>query len=521
MTGGSNLRVGNAVAFAGTRYVTSDYFDAMNLTPAHGRLFELSDEDYVQPRAVIVLSSQVAERLFGLEVDHLGPHHSSRRQAVSVIGIVSTTSTRFGVDAWMPLPAIGIVQGSRPFDDADSSFATGVFGRLAAGVDATRAKAELDTIGRQFRQSIGKKSAGFTLTDTRVINADMSEIRQQVTVVGALFGGLMLVLLLACANVGNLILARGLTRRRETAIRMSLGATRWRMMRQFITESVMTTGTAGAIGLGIGYAVPIALLRAFPGRIGIDNARLTPDAVTFAATATLVAVATAVAGLTPALRLWRVDLAERASSRHGHDRGAGRLRTAFLAVQVALSMTLLVAAGLMTRAATKVLWYDPGFAIHEVQQLRFHIPGADRARSLAFMRSLDDGLRQGRSRRMRFLSSARSAERSATRWPRASPTGNQISREVVVRNVTSTYFTTLGIPIVAGRAPQAGSSSEVVLNQSAAQVLWPDGKPLGQRVRTPGLPPSGGDFIIVGVAADVPVRALSRIDLVMVRSVRA
>ena len=208
----------------------------------------------------------------------------------------------------MPLPSIGLIHPDEKamFDDPESSAGSGVIGRLAPGAKTDVAKAEIDGLSRQFRATLSKPAAGFTLHSTRPFDAEAATVARQIPVLGTSLAALLLVMLLACANVGNLLLARGMTRRRETAIRLSLGATWKRVARQFMTEALLlAVRSPGAIGLWIGWFVPVVLVRTFPQVGQIRTSLLAPDLAVFSVALILVLLATVIAGLAPALRLSR------------------------------------------------------------------------------------------------------------------------------------------------------------------------------------------------------------------------
>src|SRR5690606_7314814 len=169
ISGGSIVRLGESTASVQTSYVTHDYFSALRATPVEGRFFLPEEEDYVQPRAVAIVSTRLVERLVGD-----GPQVVGRSLAVddvvfTIVG-VSAPTVHFAVDVWMPMPSINLMHEGWDFDDARGSFSSDLLARLAPAATRAQATAELDALSRQFRESIGQASAGFLLHGTRPID---------------------------------------------------------------------------------------------------------------------------------------------------------------------------------------------------------------------------------------------------------------------------------------------------------------------------------------------------------------
>ena len=517
LQGGSTVRLDDVTAFVQTNYVTWNFFEALQGRALQGRLFEPGDEDYVQPQAVAVISDQLWRRTFQSAPAIVGRTLFVDGMPFTIIGVASTYRVA-SADLWMPLPSIDIVHppadDSSQFERVDIGFSSSVFGRLAPGATRGSARAELDGLSRQFRGAAGLAWGGFRLTSTRPLLQDPAAVRRAMPIVGLILGALLLVMLLACANVGNLLLARGLSRRDETTVRLSLGASRGRIVRQFVTEAAVLSTAAAVVGVWIGWMIPLAAVTLFPGTLRVDPTTFQPDLLTSATAAVLGLLALLVSGLPPALSLSRVPTSA-TGSRGVVARGVGRLRVTFLAVQIALSMVLLVSAGLLTRAIAYGLRSDPGFAIHDVDVVTFSLAGADADRRVNFMRTL--GLEAGRASALHVATGEFSAISSAWRQASLRTIGEQqpVSRVAVQRAVSAAYFTTLDIPLVEGRtfSPESGAR-EVVLNETAARALWPETAPIGRQleVRTGE---EREPFVVVGVAADVPVIQLGRIDPVV------
>ncbi len=280
-----------------------------------------------------------------------------------------------------------------------------------------------------------------------------------------MLAGVMLVLLLACANVGNLLLARAAARRREIVTRLSLGASRARVIRQLMTESLVLACAAGAAGIALAYRLPALVFRAAvnePLSFGVD-----PDSTVLAYTVALCLLACMVFGLAPALH----------GTRSGVMGTRLRLRNSFLAVQVAASVVLLVGAGLLVRGIQRARHQDPGFAIRDVASVSFDLPANayDAPRTRAFFAQLTrdlealPGLQPIGLTRTEPLSSSRSF--TNFRLPGEEETQ---SKPVQFQEVSAGYFDVLQIPIVAGRnlEPADGARNAIVINETMARRYW-------------------------------------------------
>jgi len=527
MPGGVRGVGGALVAYDGTTlgaeplYVSENYFTALGVTTQHGRTFLPGDEVDAASAAIAIISEHLWRELFDRSDAAVGSTLTVDDHPFTIVGIAQPgfhgVNTR--VDVWMPLPAVGLgtfgASGKWPERLADPTFTPlHVVGRLSTDATHRSAEGELAAIGNGWRQSASLPPQGFWIRDTHPLSSpEESETSSgPLAVVGLVFLSLGLVMLLACANVGNLILTRGMARTRETAIRLSLGASRLRIARQFLTEALLLSALAAAVGLWIGWMAAVALLP-YSGLRMVEG-RMAPDLVAFGFAAGLAVLATAISGLAPALRLARTDLAQRAGDRHAGDPGTSRLRTTLLAVQIAVSMVLVTSAGLMTRGITYGLSYEPGFAIHDVQAMTFTIRDADADRRRVFFDTLDAALLEsGVAHAMTEWRPLQGVHRNETLGRPEVDTG--IKREMIVRSVSSSYFEALAIPLVSGRAPRRDSqATEVVISETAARMLWGTESPLGRRVSRTS-EGAAREHVVVGVAADVPTVTLNRIDPVV------
>jgi len=527
---GKSMGAGGAISYRDTKldavqwnYVSANYLDLLRVRMQAGRNFLPEEEDYASPRPVAIISDRLWREYFGGSPSIVGDALFVEGRPFTVVGV--TEPRFFDVDqlrrdVWMPLPS----QALRPIVKQDAILKMladphqtmgQVAGRLAPGRSSAEAVAELDVLGRQFRRSVGMDAPTYRLSSTRPASLQRDKLTRQLPVMLLMIGALLLVMLLASANVGNLLLARGLSRQREIAIRLSIGAGRWRIVRQLLTEALLLSIIAGTAGLAIGaMGLRIFVVGARPNPLLANPDLYMPD-IGVSAFALAMALLTCIAAaVLPALRSTRIRLAGRAGDAAAGRAGAGRLRTMLLAAQLAVSMVLLLGAGLLTRALGHAMTADPGFAIHDVQAISVRLPdGASSARIAAFYQNLRQSLETGEypmaalSEFSVLSGSGRFATLRRADAPLESGAG------LLVRDVSARYFSVLGIPLLAGRtfAPFIdGGVHEVVVNESAARLFWPEGSPLGRRLYT-GHDDTLRSYTVTGVVKDVPVQSLSEI----------
>ena len=323
-----------------------------------------------------------------------------------------------------------------------------------------------------------------------------------------------LVLLLACANVGNLLLARATSRRREIAVRLALGASRQRVVRQLLTEGFLLAAAGGVIGVFISFELPSRLMTRINGPL---SWHFEPDtAVLLAALGVVVATCLA-CGLAPALHATREDVSSVLKSA---DDGAARsrsrwsLRGSLLAIQIAISLLLLVNAGVLVRGIQHGRDHDPGFSARGVTLLSFELPASyDPARTWAFSRQLMDDSRSMDGARIAFASDAPLDQGRMTRYRLPSdPAAREYDAWVV--GMSRGFLDVLGMPIVAGRDIEPSDGEDAVLvNQAMARSLWPGESALGKVIM------DNGERRVVGVVRDASVYRLDRVEDLLFRPI--
>jgi putative ABC transport system permease protein len=501
--------------------VSASVLPLLGVRPQLGRTFVAGEDAFAEGR-VVVLGDALWKRRFAADPDVVGRAVTLDGASFTVVGVMPA-GFQFPVqnetiDLWTtvavdadPARYDGTIPTSRGYTRYDGAVA-----RLRPGVALATARAELAAIGGALRAQYRPTKSDWRLRATPALERLVGATRPAM---GALFAAVGLVLLIACANVASLLLARATARRGELAVRSALGASRPRLVRQMLTESVLLALVGGACGLGLawgGVSVLAALVPADVPRIAGITVDWRVAAFTLA-----VSVAAGVAfGLVPALSASRVDLASavKQAGRGGDASATGRWRYLLVVAEVALAFVLLVGAGLLVDGYARLLRVDPGFATERLFAARVALPESDypqrSARVVAFYGALVE--------RVRALPGV-----TAVSVVQAVPLGgndNSTSVEVVgsprapgertatgLRFVGLDYFRTMAIPRTRGRdfaATDDGTAPAVaIVNEAFVRRYLPEGDPLGRRI---ALGFGGeGPKEVVGVVRDVRHAALA------------
>ncbi|MFI5227948.1 MAG: ABC transporter permease [Gemmatimonadales bacterium] len=485
---------------------TANLFEVLGARPLVGRTFVPADSEATAP-LVVVLSEALWRRSFGGDPHAVGSSILMSNVEYRVIGVMPA-GFDFPVqtvhnDFWTVIDWANI--GGRA---SRRNHSLTLVARLAARADSASAARELAGIARTLAQDFPAAQTGRGFALTSVADNVVAKVRPALLV---LLGAVALVLLIACANVANLLLARAAGRRRELAIRTALGAARGRLVRQLLTESAMLAAIGGILGLAIARLSLAALVRLAADTLPrAESIRL--DA-TVAAFAVAVSIATGLLfGLAPAVRTTRTNLRDDLSDAAGRSSaGAARHRTLdlLIAAEIALSLILLVGAGLVVRSFVALLDTDAGFRAERVLSFHTTPPAgqfADSTRYAQFYGQLLARVRQLPDVRMAAFTSLLPIEDGPTdRYfgvvGRAVDSTNLPDAEM--RVVSSAYFRTLGIPVLVGREfddrDDALAAPVVIINDRMAAQFFPGQNPIGQRIN--GL--DSRQFTIVGVVKAV------------------
>jgi predicted permease len=510
--GGQSLRLTGQV-------ITGNYFDVLGVAAGAGRTLGPGDDTSAADGAVTVLSDTTARRLFSTARDAVGETIELNGQRVTVVGVAPL---RFaGVDAlrpvdlWVPLSMANQVMTGLSSPLARGNWWLAGIGRLAEGVDRRQAQAVLSGVAAAIAQAHPEshKNVGVALYEFRGTNP---EDRGEFGALAFLPAVPLAVLLIACANVASLLMARGVGRQREMAIRTALGAGRWQIFRQLLTESLLLAFLGGVGSLLLSLWSPELLLRfANADRMSAD---FTPDGrvILFAvAISSLTAIAF---GLLPAVRISKVAPGRSLRGGPGASSGAttpgtARVQRWLVAGQLALSLVLLVATGTFVRSVAAAGRTSPGFGIEGrvTVSLDLKMQRYTAARALAFERELLTRIRSLPGVReatvAQYIPAGGRVELTSYYLPGRPVDPDARPPFTAINTIGTGFFETLQLPLRRGRAltdaDEQTPARVVVVNEALAGRLVPDGDAIGTRVilGSPTSPPAE----IVGIAADALV----------------
>ncbi len=484
--------------------VSPEFFDVLGRQPALGRVFTAQE---MQPGSnrVAILGHGLWQRRFAGGRDVLGKTVKLNEELYTVIGVMPA-DFQFPARAeiWTPL-----AMNLQNWQQRGGHYLAGI-GRLKEGTTLAAAQADLNGIAARAEQQFPDSNSGWDTTLASLQEAAVGRIRPAMTTLTAAVG---FVLLIACVNLANLLLSRSSARRREIAVRASLGAGRWRLIRQLLTESVLLSAAGALVGLGLAVAATRMLSKLSPAILP-RAAEIAVDLRVLAFTAAIAVLTGLLFGIAPALHMARTDLI--AALREGARGNAigfrrNRLRSVLVMGEVALALVLLSGAGLLMRSFYRLQSIDPGYDPHGVLTFRTNLPGAkyktDEQQTAFYRRALE---------KLRALPGVQLAG-AAQIFPLAGddyilsfeqigkppvPAGNQPSAAYYAS--TPGYFATLRIPIRTGRDfnehDDAAAPPVAIISESMARRFYANENPLGQRIRVGnGSKPAE----IVGVAGDV------------------
>ncbi len=374
--------------------VSGNYFAVLGTSPAQGRFFSPDDDRPSNPVYVVVLSAGLWQRAFGGRADVVGKTIRVDNHPFEVIGVAPAgfqgLTRGDQLDLFLPLSVqpVAMPEFGSFFNQREAVWLQ-LFGRLRPGASLAQARTDLAAFGQRMVASFPKNREGWGVSAAMTSGFDPFTQANIVRFLRLLQGAVILVLAIACANVANLLLVRSAARRRELAIRASLGAGRNRILRQLLTESIVLSALGGIGGLLLAYWGS-DLLRALPAFSFSGEIDLTPDTRVLLFTLAISLAAAVLFGLVPAMHAVRSDLAGelRQGAEIGRPRGT-RLRNALVITQVAVSLVLLVAAGLFVRTLQNAYAIDPGFATNVlVARLDVGLQGYDEARGRRFYTQL-------------------------------------------------------------------------------------------------------------------------------------
>ena len=471
-------------------YVSASFFDVLRVWPERGRNFT-TDEDSIGGTPVAILSHALWERRFGADENILGKQIVISGTSATVVGIMPASFQVLdpASELWLPL--------------AQNQFATSarqvrllsVVARIGDGLKPAVVDTELKGIASVWATQYPESNSG--------VGMRMVPLHQQVTgkvrpALLLLLGAVALVLMIACANIINLMLVRSASRQKEIAVRAALGAGRMRLLRQLVTESVTLAMLGGVAGILLGSWGVQALLALNPipipryNQIGVD---LTVLGVTLGASV----VTGILFGLAPAWQTLKVDLhsALKEGGRTGiSDFRQRRLSSLLVIAETAMALVLLIGAGLLLKSFTHLLNVKPGFVTENVLTMQVGLPNASYQqpqKRVAFLQQLETNLASapevssvGFVTRLPLMSALNNVTTFLTIEGRPVPAGER--PEIDFRRASTGYFQTMGIPLLAGRLVTeqdvTNNTGSVLINEAMAKRFWPGEDPVGKRIST-------------------------------------
>ena len=506
---------GDPDKFAGIR-TTANLFAVLGMQPLIGRTLVPSDERQ-DASPVVVISERLWRSRFGADPGLIGRTISLNGLAHTVVGVVPPDFQFPTKDAMLWVPA-----HFTPQELANrSAYNFYVVARLKPGTALGQARAEMSTIAHRLAREYPQSNGGVNVAVTPLHEHLTHDARAAISI---LLGGVGLVLLIACANLTNLLLARGAGRRKELAVRKALGASRGRVIRQLLTESAVLASLGTVLGVGLSTVTFTYLARLVPSVLPQGTSPALDVRVLLFASGVAVLMVLGV-GTGPAFAAGRVGLdaaLKTGTTRGTTASGSRRVRHALVVAEMTLTVVLLVAAGLLLRSYARVLAVEPGFQPHNLLIAETVLPPS-KYRTLESRSAFYDRVLE----RVRALPAVSSA--GYVNYPplvfkggrayisiegKPTPRREDFIRYIVSDRVVSAgYFSALGVPLIRGRhfdeRDGPGAPGAVIINQKLAGMHWPGEDPVGHRIRL-GAIDSNPWLTIVGVVGDMRQFGLDR-----------
>ena len=494
---------------------TAGFFDVFATAPLHGRVYR-ADEDQPGREQVVVLSHRLWTRRFYRDPSIVGKSIRLSGRPYEVIGVMPARFdfTAQSEELWVPIAFTAERRATH-----DEHYLQ-VYGRLKPEVTAAQALAELSRNAADLRVKFPRDNAEFGMTLTSLMEELVGDYRGRLFI---MLGAVGFVLLIACGNIANLLLARGAARSAELAMRAALGAGRGRIVRQLMTESAVLAAVAGSAGLVLAWwGIQALVAAAPPGVPRLEQTAVNPIVLGF--TFGVAVLSSALFGIAPALRAARTDV-QTVLKEGGRGAAAGgvrdRLRTGLIVAELALTLMLLVGAGLLIRSAIALDRTSPGFNAGSLLSGRLSLPAAEYAESEKVLHTFD---RIAETARGVAGVTAAALTSQVPMGPGGNgngliPEGKPLAIDQAInsrlRIVTPGYFETLGIPILRGRSlrdsDRRGTVKVMVISEALASAAFPNEDPIGRRIACcePGPDGKSPDYkTVVGVAGSVRWRAL-------------
>jgi predicted permease len=512
---GTTLSTGDRAEVTTGSIVSANYFDAIGVHPILGRAFEPGEDVGRNAHAVVVISYQLWQRRFKGDPQIIGKTQRLNGVLHTIVGVAPEgfygTFVGWAMHFWVPASMEEIFEsGGYKLEDRGARWIES-YARIKPGVTREQAQQEVDGVAKFLETTYPETNRGRGIRLWALWQTPFNNARTLLPTLEIMVAVVAFVLLIACANVGNLLMVRSFARRHEMTVRVALGAGRGRLLRQLLTEGLILSVFGAAGGLVVAYWCRHALVLLFPVRGGVSM--YLPgelDWRVLALSAGVCLIATLMIGLIPAMQTRNLDVAGALKAEAAGVVGAGGkawVRSGLVLMQVALSFILLVGAGLLVQSLQKIRTTSPGFSTHDVLDTAVNLvaAGYDAPRAQTFQDELLERVKvlpgvesaaYGRMTPMSYgsYSSSVIAVDGYQPPPDEQPT-------VEYNEVGPDYFATMGIPLVSGRefmrSDDANAALVAIVNETMAARYWRGKDPLGQRVQV-----KGRWLQVVGMAKD-------------------
>jgi macrolide transport system ATP-binding/permease protein len=512
---GTTLSIGERAEVTRGSIVSANYFDAIGVHPIFGRGFEPGEDSGRNAHPVTVISYELWQRRFKGDRQIIGKTQRLNNVMHTIIGVAPEgfygTFVGWAMQFWVPASMEEVFEaGGYKLEDRGARWIE-AYVRLKPGVTRRQAQQEISAAAKRLETSYPATNRGRGIKLWPLWQTPFNNAGTLLPTLEIMLAVVVFVLLIACANVGNLLLVRSFARRHEMTVRLAMGAGRSRLLKQLLTEGLILAAFGAAGGLIVAHWCRHALVLLFPARGGV--AMHLPGEIDWrvlALSAAVCLIATLLVGLVPAMQAGKIDLATALKAESAGvvgGRGRAWVRSGLVVVQVSLSFVLLVGAGLLMQSLQRIRTTSPGFSTHRVLDTAVNLvpAGYDVARAQSFQDQLLDrvkalpGVESAAFGRMTPLgygsfSSTAIAVDDYQPPPEEQPT-------VEYNEVGPDYLATMGIPLVSGReftrADNEKATLVAVVNETMAAHYWRGGNPIGQRLQV-----KGRWMQVVGVAKD-------------------
>jgi len=467
-------------------FVSDNYFEMLGVKAGAGRTF-LPGDDMPGANPVAVVTHKVWQTRFGGDSGLVGRQITLNNEPYTVVGILPQ-------DLTLPFPSEVFVPAhyytSYKVERQDKAFL--LFGRIKDGTTRNQATTDLNTIAQRLVREYPKENAGIHVEIAGVQELLTQDVR---TPLLALLGAVAMVLLIVCANIANLVLARGVARQREVAVRSALGAGRGRLVRQFLSESTLVAAAGGISGILLAHLLLKALQRVSPLDFPISDTAVL-DLRVLAFTAGISVLTGVLFGVAPAVRFSRVNLSSALSGGSRTTGYAARdwVRSAFVVCQVAISLALLVTAGLLVRSFHGLLTMNPGFTSNHLLTMEYRLPRTKYQTGVAqsnFHRAIVSRVQQVpgvvSAAVVQSLPFSGNWDQVRLELPGRPISAGDDGFNALCDLASPEYFSTVGIPLIEGRVFSAHDDDKgagvAIISQSFARKYFPDKDPLGSEVK--------------------------------------